>query len=430
MTRPHVLLCTVGTGTVDQLQETLLTPLKKSIGRGEWQRVILLPSQLTHDYAALLRDELRGVPIEVRPLPRAGAEDDPDACFAHFDAVLAEVRSCGAAPADVLVDFTRGTKVMSAALVLAAVRHDLPLLRYISGPRGPGGMVLPGAEVVADVHAAVVGAHKRLDEARLFFRRGLFPAASGILDNPGPGWPAEHEALARRLGRWAAFYAAWDRLDYRAAAASPWDEGPAPPDWARFAPTAAMGQWVRGLAEPFPEPHPERATRLRRQAVDLLANAERRLRDHHYEDVVVRAYRVLELVGQIRLFDRGLDSAAMPAAHPQVQAFQEKLVKGKSVPLEENRKQAGTLLAAREQVARLLKFMGDPLGARLSELGQKAFVRERNRGLFIHGFESLGSKDAQTLHESLGELEQLVRDDGGPDTESNLQVARSCDFSP
>ena len=135
MSQPQILLCTVGTGTIDQIRDTLLEPLKKSIRQGEWQQVILLPSQLTAANAELLCREVQDVPIAIKPLPQEKMEDDPDACFAHFDSVLATLRTEGAAPDAILVDFTRGTKVMSAALVLAAVRHDIPSLRYISGPR-------------------------------------------------------------------------------------------------------------------------------------------------------------------------------------------------------------------------------------------------------------------------------------------------------
>src|SRR5207248_2982365 len=85
-----------------------------------------------------LREQVRDVPIEIRPLPNVGDEDDPDACFAHFNVILEEVRAGGVPADDIIVDFTRGTKVMSAALVLAAVRQEVPRLRYISGPLGFG----------------------------------------------------------------------------------------------------------------------------------------------------------------------------------------------------------------------------------------------------------------------------------------------------
>jgi CRISPR-associated protein (TIGR02710 family) len=434
MSQPNILLCTVGTGTFDQLRETLLEPLKKSIRKGDWQRVVLLPSQLTTANAALLQQEIQDVPIEIQPLPQAGMEDDPDECFAHFDRLLSALCATGATPDSILVDFTRGTKVMSAALVLAAVRHDLPRVRYISGPRGPSGMVQAGQEVVADFHTAVVSAHKRLDEVHQFFRHGNFAGALALLTGLGYEWPADLQPLAARLTRWAEFYSAWDRLDYKRASTMPPDaQNGVPASWSRFAPTAAMCASVARLAEPFPADCPGRAARLRFQVLDLLASAERRLRDHHFEDAIIRAYRIVEMVGQVRLFDHGLDAGALPAEHPAVITLQDKLRKKKDDLMTEVRGRPGFLQAARLQAARLLKVLKDCLAARLLTLGNHGFITKRNKGVLIHGFEPLGSTDAAMLRAFLQELELLLHEDGrlaGFDTAANLQVARSCTFAP
>jgi CRISPR-associated protein (TIGR02710 family) len=434
MSQPSILLCTVGTGTFDQLRDTLLEPLKKSIRHGEWQRVILLPSQLTAANAELLRKEVEDVPIEIQALPREKMEDDPDACFAHFDGLLTALRGAGAAPEAILVDFTRGTKVMSAALVLAAVRHDLPLVRYISGPRGPSGMVQPGQEIVADFQTAVVSARKRLDDIHQFFRHGNFAAALGLLTGPGHQWPRALQGLADRLSGWAEFYSAWDRLDYQAARAVAFNSATDDPGpWARFAPTPAMRDWITRLADPFPAEHPARAGRLRFQVLDLLASAERRLRDHQVEDAILRAYRIVEMVGQLRLFAQGLDSGALPVDHPAVRDLQDKLTRERDEVMTPVRKRPELLQAGRLQVARLLKRLKDPLHAELLRLGDSPFITKRNKGILIHGFEPLGSTDAATLRDFVGQLERLVLEDGqlaGFAAAAHLQVARSCTFAP
>jgi CRISPR-associated protein (TIGR02710 family) len=434
MSQPQILICTVGTGTADQLRDTLLEPLKKSIRKGDWQRVVLLPSQLTAANADLLRLEVQDVPIEIQPLPQAGMEDNPDACFAHFDGLLTALREAGVTADAILVDFTRGTKVMSAALVLAAIRHDLPRVRYISGPRGPSGMVQPGQEVVSDFQTAIVSARKCLDEVHQFFRHGNFAAALGLLTGPGREWPTDLELLVGRLTNWAEFYSAWDRLDYLSARAVALDSSadvPAP--WGRFAPTSAMRDWASRLAEPFPADNPGRSARLRFQVLDLLASAERRLRDHHFEDAILRAYRIVEMVGQLRLFDHGLDSGALSPDHPAVRGLQDKLTKKKSPLLTEVPGKPGLLTAARLQVARLLSGLGDPLARRLLDLDGNEFIGKRNKGILIHGFEPLGSTDAATLHDFLQQVEQLVLEDGklaGFDAATHLLVARSCTLPP
>ena len=54
------------------------------------------------------------------------------------------------------------------------------------------------------------------------------------------------------------------------------------------------------VREPDPADHPATAARLRRLALALFANGERRVCPARNEDALVRAYRLLELIGQAR----------------------------------------------------------------------------------------------------------------------------------
>ncbi|HVC96172.1 MAG TPA: TIGR02710 family CRISPR-associated CARF protein, partial [Pirellulales bacterium] len=419
MTQPSILLCTVGTGDVAQVRDTLLVPLTKSIRAGEWRRVILLPSTLTADNAAILRTEIADVAIDILPLPGSSLENDTDACFAHFEGVIGKLRAAGARPEEMLADFTRGTKAMSAALVLAAVRHGVERLRYISGQRDDRGMVVPGTEQIGDVHTSVVTARQRLDLAARFFEQGDFGAVLAVLPDPATPfaslWPAallDEARLARPL---AAFYAAWDRLDYRAATQTVFPSFQDPSGWNRFVPSAAVRSWVGDLASGPPEDARQCATWLRLLVTDLLANGERRLRDHQFEDAILRAYRVLELVGQARLCDQGIHSDNVPKDRPEVMAFQEKESKDKKgSPLQENSRGTG-YVAAREHVARLLKRFGDPLWKQLIDLASVGQVKatKRNISVLIHGFEAVAGSAPEPLRDLYGKLEALLVEDGG-----------------
>ncbi len=164
---------------------------------------------------------------------------------------------------------------------------------------------------------------------------------------------------------------------------------------------------------------------------DLLANGERRLRDHQYEDAIIRGYRVLELIGQIRLFDHDLASDALPADHPVVRAFQEELrADNKAEPLVEK---DGKYLAPREKVARLLKRLGDPLAKPLLRLGNRTEgqikLSKRNYSIWIHGFEAIAGSDPEPIRVLFGELQTLLTEDGGPEAAERLQYARWLDFA-
>jgi len=431
----RVLMLTVGTGNMDELRATLLEPLKKSIRKGEWERVVLLPSQITEGNALLLREEMQDEQIEILPLPRKGDENDADACFRHFDEVICKLRSEGYAYNEILADFTRGTKAMSAALVLAAIGHDLPVLRYVTGgQRDERGMVVPGTEIVLEMQTTMALARKRLDQAWRFFKHGNFAAALEIL-------PAVKEQsmpiLSHNLRETIAviiplaeFYSTWDRLDYKTAASKNLPARIPPlPEWKVFLPTGEMVEWVQRLAGPSPETNRDKALRLRFLIADLLANGERRIRDHQYEDAILRAYRVLELMGQIRLFDHDLDSAALPPEEPVVQKLLKELCKKESAAPGMNKQ--GFLEASRFQVARLLKIMADPFGKKLLDMGHSGLVAAttRNTSILIHGYEAVGLDDDQHLRDLYDKLQELIIEDGGAAAEERLLIARSLDFS-
>lgn len=145
----RILIATVGLGNIDHLRSTLLEPMKLSIRAGDWKRVILVPSVVTGDLALKLREELAGLPVELRPLPQAGDEDDLVRSREHFEAVVRSVLQSGASPDEVVVDFTRGTKVMSVAAVMAAISSGIRHFQYVvGGQRDSRGVVVPGTEKV------------------------------------------------------------------------------------------------------------------------------------------------------------------------------------------------------------------------------------------------------------------------------------------
>lgn len=412
------LILTVGTGDMDNPEQTLLTPMVKSMERGEWERIILLPSHTTEAAAGTLRDRVAGSAVEVDPLPKSGHENDADECFAHFDRVLRKLRADGFRPDDIVADFTRGTKAMSAALVLAAVERGVERLRYVYGPRDQRGTAVPGTEKVGEIRTSVVTARRRIDEARALMRHGDFGAALELLPDQRfvtllPEALRKESAALRAAAR---IYAAWDRLDYKAAVDS-LDDREDTAHAGAFAPTAAMEGWLRRLAgiRSFRQKDADaqaycksQAASLRPLACDLLANAERRVRDQRFEDAQLRAYRVLELLGQIRLFGRGYDNADLPEEDDAITAFD-------AAQRESDRRgirsKGGKRTAGRETTAHLLKHLGDPLADELLRFGGRwTGMARRNVSILIHGFTAT-APEREELTDALGRIESLLKQD-------------------
>jgi len=182
-----VLLLTVGAGDPDRLEETLLAPLRRSIREGSPGRVVLVPSSRTAPVAGRLAGEVNA---EAHPLP-PNAENDFSASYAHFDALIEKLRRYdNTAPADLIVDFTRGTKVMGIAAALAAVRHGARTLRYVRGDRDDRGAVRAGTETIHDFDADAVHAAWREEAAALLSAMGWTDAARYLAAQPRPEHPA------------------------------------------------------------------------------------------------------------------------------------------------------------------------------------------------------------------------------------------------
>jgi len=421
-----VLFLTVGMGSAGRLEETLYTPMSKSISSGNWRRIVLLPSQGSLEHACELRRRHAECDVAVRELPRGVSENDADACYTHFEQVIADELVRGSSPEDMAVDITRGTKAMSAALLLAAFRHRIARVRYVEGDRDRNnpGVVEPGTERVREIHAAVAFHHRTIDDAHLLMRQGNFAAASFLLQ------PLSDDLETKGLVRIADFYSAWDRFDYKSAAELD-IPSEVPEPWQRCVPPEEVRRWVRELARPWPQHGAQgysslMAERLRLLVVDLLANGWRRVRHRQFEDAVLRAYRVLEMLGQARLFERGFDSARLPRDSKSIKEFQEDLKKEGSAGFGVNRD--GTLNAGRELFARLLQRLGDPLAPKLLRVAaENAFrVTTRNRSILIHGFEAVGPDDESLLDALYEELCGILREDSA-DFGARLKIARFPD---
>ena len=423
-----VLVLTVGTGNIDNLEQTLLDPMLKSIEDGEWDRIVLLPSRETEEFAQILQERISNPAVEIDALPASGQENNADACFGHFDSVLVRLIDDGFKPSDIVVDFTRGTKAMSAALVLAALGRDIPVLRYVySKRRDERGTAIPGIEKVGQIKTNLVTERRRLDQAERLMSHGDFGAVIELLPylaGPFAGLFSEQFRLQAEALRAAAhIYAAWDRLDYKAAVEELAQRGTMAKEAARFALTPEMSKWLRRLDQrlnPNRSDHAMMAAHLRALVCDLLANAERRLRDQHFEDALIRAYRVLELIGQIRLFDRGYNSADLPPNDAAV----------KDILLNTDRK-TGKLQASRYQAVKLLESLGDPLADQLFQFDKRhreSQTSRRNYSILIHGFTAMAPPEATPLRKVIADLERLLKEDD-PKAGERLMIARSLDFS-
>ena len=145
-----------------------------------------------------------------------------------------------------------------------------------------------------------------------------------LLPDPS-NFPEELRGESTILLERAKFYDAWDRLAYREAAEL--GQG-----FAENSDLHGAIAWTRELADaPERSNYTDMARWLKKVAWDLLENGRRRFRDHHFEDALPRAYRVLELIGRFRLFDHGYDTSSIDPEDKRVKELEERLKKRATV---------------------------------------------------------------------------------------------------
>ncbi|MBI5018189.1 MAG: TIGR02710 family CRISPR-associated protein [Deltaproteobacteria bacterium] len=324
--------------------------------------------------------------------------DPQDLVSCYRGALLAAERigEANVPPDDVVVDYTGGTKTMSAALALATVGKGFRF-SYVGGrerDKGGLGTVLSGTE---EVRSGVSPWRLfAVEEKRAFadlFNRHLFASAEEVLARA-----VRHDAVERdlleALLRLARAYRHWDAFRH-APAKEELAKGSASLDtWVRLRPggtdlTAALDAARENLEflNRLQEGTRGFKRRHRLQVADLLSNARRRAEVGRHDDAVARVYRALELLGQIAFEEVfGCETgAADPARLPEslrdeyALAYADRDGKGLRIPS--------------FAVFRALQAAGRPEG--LAYFARRAdfdkLLYSRNHSILAHGFEPVAA---------------------------------------
>jgi len=426
--KKEALVLTVGTGNPKDIEKTLFKPILKSIDDKSWDTVILFPSLKTAHYANEIISRRKSISIICEPLDAPELEVNADKCFGHFDSILGDLIDKGFEPANITLDFTRGTKAMSAALLMAGMSRKIPNIRYISGERNDqGGSVLPGTEKIVKINTLLVNEKQALNRVEDLMKIGNYEAVRSEIKSFLPHEPEEYLGILRaefqEINYAARVYSAWERFNYKEAhdrikkEQSLFSAG-------HFAPTAQMCNWLESLAAGFNrQESTEAANYVRRLVCDVLVNAERRMSDGLFEDAYIRSYRVLELIGQYSLFEEGYDSGRLPLDE-RIINFEKTKKKLKRV------RHAGVEYAQadRHSSFRLLKHLGYSKWEELRDLGdENSLADNRNNSLLIHGFFAATTEQENNLKESIKDLKNFLENDFD-EAREYLKVCESLKF--
>jgi CRISPR-associated protein (TIGR02710 family) len=292
-------------------------------------------------------------------------------------------------PYQVVVDFTGGTKCMSAALALHARRWRC-VFSYIGGKartKEGVGIVVSGKEQVLHAYNPweALGFQAVERFAALFDQQAFAAAAiladSAIRNMTDPSRKRELNALKLL----AEAYDAWDRFDHKEAVAKLGDVAKYENDLHAVLGPTKSGQVCDGIAKNcrYLQQLVETSSPNKLHVMDLLANARRRKEEGRLDDAVARLYRAIEAVAQLALAERHqiTDTKRVPLASvPE--------------PLRSqwaSRAQEGMIFLGLQDAYALLHALGDALGDKFMQLQlhdrERSPLVARNQSILAHGWQ-------------------------------------------
>jgi CRISPR-associated protein (TIGR02710 family) len=332
------------------------------------------------------------------------------------------------------VDYTSGTKPMSAALVLAGVARAVHLMHYGAGRHDDTGRATQTERLVT-LSPDVPYVDRLIGELGNLFNHGDFDAVLAHCN------AIRHRAQlpqffqrVNSLGIVAKIYSLWDRFEWRAATGelqqAPNKESLKAAGWDDEA-LRRQYEHVRACNKSWNSPE---------RLADLLANADRRISRGNHDDAVARLYRLAEYIGQIRFaacfgIDRPNPTSNVPL--PLLQDRTPQLAADIADRCRTNKKQEPVVSLGQYDTAQVLAEAGDSIGMLMlakyeppdpGRPGKKgilgALLDQRNDSLLAHGSQPVGSETATALRELIAEILDAHLKEAGQSLEECLAPAR------
>lgn len=330
--------------------------------------------------------------------------DDESKVDKTYEATVEAIRKMankGIMPKDITIDYTTGSKPMSAGALYAAIIEGCANVVYITGERDKDGRVILGTESVLSTRPTRLLASRFLTEAVRLFNAWQFSAAKQIIEEFLR--PFSKDEIPNLFPKHLSFlklcdaYQAWDAFDHIAAQKAFEDiNKTVMTQWSTAEEQIAINKgWVNKLAKIFQSQ--ELKERLCEELlIDLWANALRRLEEKRFVDAVARLYRLCELIAQFRLWhkyniDTGdVDLSRVPESMKKI--------------LDLHRNEKGKVQIALLRSYQLLAAFNDEIGLAWENTELKNAISARNNSIAAHGLEPVDSEMAQKLKEAIEPL--------------------------
>jgi CRISPR-associated protein (TIGR02710 family) len=391
----RALLITVGTGIGAEKEEAI-----KSLAHG----IVASIRNSNPDYIVFIvtEESKTGTIPEIKNLYHELPDNEPvlikdmNDVNSIYQEITEKIKELKSRKYDVVIDFTSGTKAMSASAVLAATSEAV-MLSYVSGKR-IGGKVVKGEEQVlsySPVKGIVDFQEKILKE---LFNTYQYESCLEIIRRIGE--MTSDPDVVEKLSRYrqlAEGYSLWDKFEHKKAL-----------EMLRTFDNSLVNIEENKRTMFSMEEGGYKDYRL--LICDLMNNAKRRGEEGKYDDAVARLYRITELIAQSVLRTK------YEITSSDVDVWQLKsldmMEKNTVEKYEKLRDEKGTIKLPLKKDFELLNDLGDEIGKKfLADNRMKDMLAKRNNSILAHDLVPVAKEDAEKMFEIVKEYVELVVED-------------------
>jgi CRISPR-associated protein (TIGR02710 family) len=319
--------------------------------------------------------------------------NDVEKIYFNYTQYIREILLKNFDPIDIVADYTSGTKSMSAGLFASAVSLGIGRLSYVHGERDKDGRVISGKERVTTLTPSEMFFERRLlDSINLFNHfqyRGSLRVLMELKENKlKPEQREEVEFLMNLIEG----YHLWDRFYLKEAS----DKLSLASKSKSMANKYGISKKLTNAIGVLKREQHFYYEPLR--ALDLIANAERRMEVGRFDDATARLYRTVEFMVQSVLYreyeieTKNVDLEKIP-----------EILRGKYECFMDS---SGKISLPLARSYELLKDLGNEFGKKVSKEFDKEgrlnkFLYARNNSILAHGFDPIKEKTAREFLEYL-----------------------------
>lgn len=302
--------------------------------------------------------------------------DDLDECYRISQGAINEMRQ-RFSPTEIIIDYTGGTKTMTAGLAAAALDDGNCKIILVSGTRSDLHKVRDKTEYVKPIAFYDTLAIKNLEQTKSLIERFDYSGAVSILETTIrlPLSKEKEQEVQAYLTIYKGFDS-WDRFDHALAYhfLNPYRK--------------YLVKYLIPLEIIKTEIEKENMSYL--LVEDLLSNAERRTIQGRYEDAVGRIYRAIEMIAQIILktkYKQVTENISVDTLTSLSSDFKDRLEKKRN---DESKKIPIGLRMSYELLSELDDIVFKPWYTE-NKNNIIGFLTYRNKTLFAHGIKAIDS---------------------------------------